>query len=686
VNSTPPTGLASLVRLGFNENTGIFAANSGTLGGLFTLSVPVPIWTTNAPPNLGTAIDFGTTIGNYGVDSPGVLTGLGNLPRFTITGWLNNRSTTTGAGGNRIVRHYVSGGHGIDLVYRNDGSLDLGVNAFAGSFARSSANRITTSATASPANWRFFAVTYDSTLARDNVRYYFGSPTVNATFDRTATLAAGPVGPNIGILTVGAVNPPARPTATDRMFRGLIDNVAIFDSVLSAADILTIQRERPTISIAAVDATASEPGTDTGLFRITRVGPTDAALTVSLFWDGTAVNGVDYQARPNTVVIPAGAASVDITVVPIDDTIYDPEIVTLTLLPSAAYGIGVPSTASITLLDNDVQTYPLPLVRLRLNEGTGTATANAGSLGGSFTRTVPVPAWTTNRPPVVGGASAVDFGTTIGNYGIDSAGVLAGLGNLPRFTLAGWLNNRSTTIGSGGNRVIRNYVTGGHGIDLVYRNDGSLDLGVNAFPNSAARSSANRIPTSATAAVANWRFFAVTYDSTLASGQVRFFFGTAAVDAALDVTRTYAAGSVGANVGALTVGHVNVPARAGALDRMFRGVIDEVAIFGAVLTPPEIISLQRGTAPLPRLQPDGTLQLLQPVDSLSLAVQDGMARLLWPTEAGGLYQIEFLDALEGEPWQILMPECPGTGGPVLLEHPVKDSLQRFYRVWRQGAP
>jgi hypothetical protein len=355
--------------------------------------------------------------------------------------------------------------------------------------------------------------------------------------------------------------------------------------------------------------------------------------------------------------------------------------VVLTIPTEAFYQVdAVAASATVTIADND---FPAALVQLRMNETIGTSVANSGTLGGTFTRTAPTPAWSANVPPGAGGASALDYGTTTGNFGIDSAGVLAGLGNLPRFTITGWLNNRSTTVGNGGNRIVRNYVSGAHGIDLVYRNDGSLDLGVNAFPNSTARSGASRITTSGTAVAGNWRFFAVTYDSTLAAGQVRFYFGTPTLDAALDVSRTYAAGPVGPNVGSLTIGHVNAEARAGALDRMFRGLVDDVRIFGLTLTPAEIVRVQRGTVLQQRLANGGLLAGV--VDGLNVTVEDGQARVAWPTESGQLYRVEFLDALGGT-WQVLSPEQAGNGGTVILEDTVKDQPQRFYRVFRLGAP
>src|SRR5947209_14992832 len=65
----------------------------------------------------------------------------------------------------------------------------------------------------------------------------------------------------------------------------------------------------PTVTIAATDATASEPGTNTGTVTLTRTGSTTAPLTVNLTVGGTATNGVDYTTLASSVTIAAGSAS-----------------------------------------------------------------------------------------------------------------------------------------------------------------------------------------------------------------------------------------------------------------------------------------------------------------------------------------------------------------------------------------
>jgi hypothetical protein len=344
----------------------------------------------------------------------------------------------------------------------------------------------------------------------------------------------------------------------------------------------------------------------------TRTGNTTSNLTVLFAISGSASNGLDYVALSNSVIIPAGAASAAITVRPSDDAVSEPaETVTLGLAGSSGYAMGASNTATVTIADDDPPlTVPptndatLPLVRVSFNETSGLTTPNLGTAGGSFTLTAPRPQRSANAPASTGNPGAIDLGTSEGNYAVDSDEPINGLRGLTRFTLTGWLNNRSVVQGSGGNRVLSCVGSGPDGFELIYKGDGSLILTVNQGPDSSSpRSSASRIPEDFFAGAANWRFFAVTYDAIL--GQVQFFFGSNASDAALDVTRSYAGrGAVGPGLDRLTIGHMNPIQRAGFLNRIFRGLIDEVQIFDRVLPLAEIVSVQRlGSAALPPASP-----------------------------------------------------------------------------------
>src|SRR5207244_254742 len=74
---------------------------------------------------------------------------------------------------------------------------------------------------------------------------------------------------------------------------------------------------------------------------------------------GAAQNGTDYQQLATSVTMAAGASSVTVTVTPIDDTVAEGnETVVLTISTDAAYSVGSPSSATITIADNDGT--PLP--------------------------------------------------------------------------------------------------------------------------------------------------------------------------------------------------------------------------------------------------------------------------------------------------------------------------------------
>ncbi len=107
-----------------------------------------------------------------------------------------------------------------------------------------------------------------------------------------------------------------------------------------------------TVTIAATDPTAGEPS-DSGTFTVTRTGSTVSALTVFYTPSGTAINGTDYTALSGIVTIPSSATTATITISVIDDMVVDPaETVTLTL-SDGAYSIGMPSSDTVTIADND---------------------------------------------------------------------------------------------------------------------------------------------------------------------------------------------------------------------------------------------------------------------------------------------------------------------------------------------
>ena len=95
-----------------------------------------------------------------------------------------------------------------------------------------------------------------------------------------------------------------------------------------------------------------------GLLALRRSGPTDQPLVVRYGVAGTAA---DFTPLPGVVTIPAGAAGVNIPVVPrltvgpAPQHVHRSSSVTVTVQDDAAYDIGAPGSAAVTLtFDVDV--------------------------------------------------------------------------------------------------------------------------------------------------------------------------------------------------------------------------------------------------------------------------------------------------------------------------------------------
>jgi hypothetical protein len=239
-----------IVELRFNEGSGRVAVNTGGTARTHptaALTDQQLAWTTNTPPvGRPGALDFGVQPADRAVEfTDDVLPALRGLQSFTLSGWINSRSAEVGSGGNRIVTAINHGADGFDLVMTGDGRLQLGVNQWPdGSPARSSAGQIPAHPDAPAANWRFFAVTYDATRSPATVKFFFGTPDRDASLDTTVAYDRGQVGEDLGPLAIGHFNRRTRPGHTDRMFRGVIDEIRVHGSRLDGTGALTLDQIR----------------------------------------------------------------------------------------------------------------------------------------------------------------------------------------------------------------------------------------------------------------------------------------------------------------------------------------------------------------------------------------------------------------------------------------------------------
>jgi GH35 family endo-1,4-beta-xylanase len=112
----------------------------------------------------------------------------------------------------------------------------------------------------------------------------------------------------------------------------------------------------PTVEVFSDRPNVSEGSSAPARFRIVRSGaPSAEPLTVSYSTSGTALNGTDYQTLAGTVVIPAGAVHVDLTISPIEDSgIEGDEAVVIELLAGSGYEVGSKSQrTSYGILQDD---------------------------------------------------------------------------------------------------------------------------------------------------------------------------------------------------------------------------------------------------------------------------------------------------------------------------------------------
>ena len=153
------------------------------------------------------------------------------------------------------------------------------------------------------------------------------------------------------------------------------------DHDVDAADLALWQQNQTggtSVTISATDANAGEAATpDTGTFRVTRAGSTTSDLTVNYSIGGSAANTSDYSTLGTTVVIPAGSTTATITITPINDTLIEgSETAILTITTGTGYAVGTPSSATVTIADDDLATVTI--------SATTPSASEAGPVNGAF--------------------------------------------------------------------------------------------------------------------------------------------------------------------------------------------------------------------------------------------------------------------------------------------------------------
>lgn len=705
----PPPRTEPMIETRFEEGSGSSVTNSGAVGGLGTIdfglassAAGLPAFTNNvpigpyAPAGNAFSLYTGTGAGHAqyagkAVDFPyPVKSNTIGLTEFTVSGWVNVTDGTIGPGGNRIISTWPGaiGGQnsnrltGFDVVVVANGQFRLGVNQAPdypnppGNIGPTSASgKYTVSAGADPANWVFFAITYDASLGAENAKFYFGNANSPATKDTAATLvnySRGPIADasvqallSLANFVPGSGNDGNRDSTTgSRAFRGLMDEIRFFSQALTLEEIQQIQIKGGAAPTAPAGIRA-HPANQT----VFAGQPATFSITIT----GTPPIGVQWQR--DGVDIP-GATGVSYTLIPVladDGALFRAGV-------SNELGTDLSLPATLTVVPEDGYKAGLPL-----DEATGVVTTNLGNLGGNGTFALQggFPVFS-NAVPVgpfapAGNVSSVDFGAIVatndGNRSIDfTNGWGNTLGRMDALTIAGWVNCRDLAVGSGGNRLVFALdAPNGRGFDLVHLANGALELGLNQWPDySTATSSVSKVTADPDVGPGNWVFFAVTYDPAPVSDNVKYYFGNPELAAEFDVAISYNRGPLTVT-GPLTLGNFGATASSvrvatgpgGSGSRVFRGLMDEISVLNRALTLDEIRRVQRGL-PLVAAEPEMTI------------VREGNQIVIAWTSSS-TFQVVYKDDLNAGEWTVASETVETVGD----RHTVRidtDQPVRFYRL------
>ncbi|MGV9009922.1 putative Ig domain-containing protein [Brevundimonas sp.] len=125
----------------------------------------------------------------------------------------------------------------------------------------------------------------------------------------------------------------------------------------------------PSVSIAVAPASVSEDGATSLTYTVTRSAVSASALTVNLTTSGTATAGTDYSGAVASVTIAANATTASVVIDPTTDaTVEADETVVLTVASGSGYTVGAPSSATGTILNDDVPSASIAVSPASISE------------------------------------------------------------------------------------------------------------------------------------------------------------------------------------------------------------------------------------------------------------------------------------------------------------------------------
>lgn len=231
-----------LLEFRFNDS-GTTTTNTGSVGVNATMhntaGVPADLHSVSGTGVSGEAFDraFDNTISTGmggtggGVDGPNY--GSPSLQSMTIMGWMDNVASVFGSGARIYFDDVFGPPNRIDLMW--DGTGRLRLNGNGGDVGSTSG-----AYSGATNQWTFFAVTFDKSLAANNVAFYVGTTNSAATLVNYATM------PQVDFFNsslssaygIGSLN--SNYGTTGQAFDGMLDNFRLFGSTTDASGALSL--------------------------------------------------------------------------------------------------------------------------------------------------------------------------------------------------------------------------------------------------------------------------------------------------------------------------------------------------------------------------------------------------------------------------------------------------------------
>lgn len=207
----------------------------------------------------------------------------------------------------------------------------------------------------------------------------------------------------------------------------------------------TFTDAKPTITLTATDGSAAEAGTNTGTIRVSRGSDTTGNLDIQFTLatgSGRATVGSDFTFSSNVSLVSGNtykvqidnkSSTADIVITPIDDSAVEgSETVQLTLASQSNYDIGSPSSATVTIADNDADATAPTLNSFTRNTPASTST-NADSLVFRATFSEAVKDVDTTDFTVSGSTATITSVTAVSGSGNAQYDITVSGGNLANF-------------------------------------------------------------------------------------------------------------------------------------------------------------------------------------------------------------------------------------------------------------